>query len=112
MSLGRDPKTKRHEYVTTTVRGGRRTAQRVAARLIKLVSEGQISTERETLGGLLGRWLDHIEQGPRRSPRDRQELLLDRRVEGALVVAQPGLDHAAALVDDCLALACLERVER
>jgi hypothetical protein len=61
VSLGRDPKTKRYEYVTATVRGGRRAAQREAARLVKLASEGRIPTERETLGGLLDRLLDHIE---------------------------------------------------
>jgi hypothetical protein len=36
-------------------------AQREAARLVKLASEGRLSPERETLGGLLDRWLDHIE---------------------------------------------------
>jgi integrase len=80
VSLGRDPKTKRYEYVTTTVRGGRRTAQREAARLIKLASEGQISTERETLGGLLDRWLDHIEARGR-APKT---LLENRRLAAAI----------------------------
>jgi hypothetical protein len=51
---GRDPKTKRYEYATAKVRGGRRAAQREAARLVKLASEGRISTAREALGGLLG----------------------------------------------------------
>ncbi|HXZ62615.1 MAG TPA: hypothetical protein VEG62_07730, partial [Acidimicrobiales bacterium] len=61
MSLGRDPRTKRYRYVSTTVRGGRRAAQREAARLVKDAAEGKIPLERETLAGLLERWLAHIE---------------------------------------------------
>jgi integrase len=61
VSLGRDPATKRYRYVTTTVHGGRRAAQREAARLVKEATEGKIPLERETLAGLLERWLDHIE---------------------------------------------------
>ena len=35
VSLGLDPTTKRYVYVSTTVRAGRRAAQREAARLVK-----------------------------------------------------------------------------
>ena len=80
MPLGRDPKTKRYEYATATVRGGRRAAQREAARLVKLASEGRLSTERETLGGLLDRWLDHIEARGR-APKT---LLENRRLATAI----------------------------
>jgi hypothetical protein len=59
--LGRDPTTKRNRYVPTTVHGGRRAAQREAARLVKEAAEGKIPLERETLTGLLERWLEHME---------------------------------------------------
>ncbi len=59
--VGRDPKTKRYRYVSTTVHGGRRAAQREAARLVKEAGEGKIPAERETVAGLLHRWLEHIE---------------------------------------------------
>ena len=42
VSLGPDPKSKRYEYVTATVRRGRRAAEQEAARLVKLASEGRI----------------------------------------------------------------------
>jgi hypothetical protein len=66
VSLGREVKSKRYETVTATVRGGRQAAQREAARLVKLASEGRISTERETLGGLPERWLNDVEARARR----------------------------------------------
>ena len=80
MPLGRDPKTKRYEYATATVRGGRRAAQREAARLVKLASEGRLSTERETIGGLLDRWLSHTEARGR-APKT---LLESRRLAAAI----------------------------
>ena len=61
VSLGRDPATRRYRYATATVRGGRRAARREAARLVKEAAEGKIPLERETLAGLLERWLEHIE---------------------------------------------------
>ena len=67
VSLGRDPKTKRYTYFSSTVHGDRRAAQRKSARLVKLASEGQIPLERETLGGLLARWLTASRLGPGRS---------------------------------------------
>ncbi len=61
MSLGRDPATGRYRYTTTTVHGGRRQAQRAAAQLVNDASKGHIPLSKETFGGLLARWLDHIE---------------------------------------------------
>jgi integrase len=82
VSIGRDPKTKRYIYASSTIRGGRRAAQREAARLVKDASEGKIPLERETLAGLLERWLDHIEARGR-APKT---LLENRRM--AAVIAQ------------------------
>jgi hypothetical protein len=80
--VGRDPKTKSYSYVSSTVHGGRRAAQREAARLVKQAADGQIPTERETLGGLLTRWLDHIEARGR-APKT---LLENRRMAAAITV--------------------------
>ena len=65
-SLSRDPKTKRYEYVTTRCAGAVRVAQREAPRLVKLASEGRLSTERKTLARLLQRPRDTAD------PRDRR----------------------------------------
>ncbi len=62
--LGRDPATRRYRYAHATVHGGRRDAQREAARLVSEASRGRIPLTNETFGGLLDRWLDHIEVGP------------------------------------------------
>jgi hypothetical protein len=81
--LGRDPATKRYRYLTATVHGGWRAAQREAARLVKEASEGKIPLERETLAGLLERWLDHSEARGR-APKT---LLENRRM--AAVITEP-----------------------
>jgi integrase len=82
VSLGRDPKTKRYRYVATTVHGGRRAAQREAARLVKEANDGKVPLERETLAGLLERWIAHIEARGR-APKT---LLENRRL--AAVIAE------------------------
>jgi hypothetical protein len=51
VSLGRDPKTHRYRYAHATVHGGRRAAQREAARLVKEANDGKIPFGRETLAG-------------------------------------------------------------
>ena len=61
MALGRDPATGGYRYAATTVHGGRRAAQRAAAQLVNDASKGHIPLTKETFGGLLTRWLDHIE---------------------------------------------------
>ena len=81
VSLGRDPTTKRYRYVSVTVRGGRRAAQREAARLVKEAAEGKIPLEHETLAGLLERWLAHIEARGR-APKT---LLENRRIAAEIV---------------------------
>jgi hypothetical protein len=80
VSVGRDPVTKRYRYVSSTVRGGRRAAEREAARLVKQAADGKIPLERETLAGLLERWLEHIEARGR-APKT---LLENRRMATAI----------------------------
>jgi hypothetical protein len=92
VSLGRDPASKRYRYVTTTVRGGRRATQREAARLVKEANEGKIPFERETLTGLLERWLDHIEARGR-APKT----LLENRRMSAVIAEDLGVKELRKL---------------
>jgi len=85
VSLGRDPKTHRYRYAHATVHGGRRAAQREAARLVKEANDGKIPFERETLAGLLERWLDHIEARGR-APKT----LLENRRMAAVITEELG----------------------
>jgi hypothetical protein len=80
VSLGPDPNTHRYRYAHATVHGGRRDAQRVAARLVNEASEGRISLAKETFGSLLDRWLDHIEARGR-APKT---LVENRRMAAAI----------------------------
>ena len=80
MSLGPAPNTHRYRYVHAAVHGGRRDAQRVAARLVNEASEGRISLAKETFGSLLDRWLDHIEARGR-APKT---LVENRRMAAAI----------------------------
>ena len=61
MSLGRDPATHRYRYAAATVRGTKRDAQRAAAHLVSEADLGRIPLTKETFGGLLARWLEHID---------------------------------------------------
>jgi integrase len=64
---GRDPATRRFRYVTRTVQGGKRDAQRAAAKLVSSVEGGMLPAARGTVAQLLEQWMAHIEvQG--RSP--------------------------------------------
>ena len=80
MSLGRDPATHRYRYAATTVRGTKRDAQRAAAGLVSEADHGRIPLTKETLGGLLARWLDHIETRGR-APKT---LVENRRMAAAI----------------------------
>ncbi len=69
VSLGHDPETHRYRYAQATARGGRRDAQRAAARLVSEAAQGRIPLTKETFGGLLVRWLDHlIERAEEKDP--------------------------------------------
>jgi integrase len=64
---GRDPATHRFRYVTRTVHGGKRDAQRAAAALVSAVELGMLPAARGTVAQMLEQWMAHIEaQG--RSP--------------------------------------------
>ncbi len=80
MALGRDPDTHRYRYAHATVHGGRRDAQKEAARLVNEASQGRIPLTKETFGGLLNRWLDHIEARGR-APKT---LVENRRMAAAI----------------------------
>ena len=80
MALGRDTATGEYRYAATTVHGGRRAAQRAAAQLVNDASKGHIPLTKETFGGLLTRWLDHIEARGR-APKT---LVENRRMAAAI----------------------------
>jgi len=80
VSLGRDPATHRYRYAAATVRGTKRDAQRAAAGLVSEVDHGRIPLTKETFGGLLTRWLDHIEARGR-APKT---LVENRRMAAAI----------------------------
>jgi integrase len=62
VSLGRDPDTGKYRYVQRDVRGGKREAQRFAAKLVTEVEQGEHrQTEQLTVEALLNRWMTHIE---------------------------------------------------
>jgi hypothetical protein len=58
---GRDPATRQFRYVTRTVQGGKREAQRAAAKLVSAVEVGMLPAARGTITQLLEQWMDHIE---------------------------------------------------
>jgi len=80
VALGRDPATGGYRYAATTVHGGRRAAQRAAAQLVNDASKGYVPLTKETFGGLLTRWLDHIEARGR-APKT---LVENRRMAAAI----------------------------
>jgi len=80
VALGRDPATGGYRYAATTVHGGRRAAQRAAAQLVNDASKGHVPLTKETFGGLLTRWLDHIEARGR-APKT---LVENRRMAAAI----------------------------
>jgi len=84
---GRDPLTRRWRYITRTVRGGKREAQRAAAELVAEIERGLAPTVRGTVAQLLDQWMAHVEaQG--RSP---STLMANRSCIRANIV--PALGH-------------------
>lgn len=58
---GRDPASGRYRYVSRTVEGNKRAAQRAAADLVNQVERGQAQPKRGSLATLLEKWMAHIE---------------------------------------------------
>lgn len=59
VSVGRDPDTGKYRTIAREVHGGRRDAERAAAKLVTEIAEGRASTARGSLADLLIRWLEH-----------------------------------------------------
>ena len=75
VSLGRDPATRRYRYAAAAVGGTKRDAQRASARLVNGADQHRIPMTKETFGGLLTRWIDHIEargRAPKRLVENRR----------------------------------------
>jgi hypothetical protein len=78
---GRDPATRRFRYVTRTVQGGKRNAQRAAAKLVSAVEVGLLPAARGTVAQLLEQWMAHIEsqgRAPSTSSRGLECLVAPR----------------------------------
>ena len=85
VSAGRDPATGRYRYVTASVEGGKRDAQRAAAKLEHEVREGRASGERGTVSDLLEKWMAHLEaQGRAPTTMVRYRSAIDVRIAPAL----------------------------
>jgi integrase len=82
---GRSPLDSRWRYVTRTVRGGKREAQRVAAELVAEVERGLAPIARGTVGELLDQWLLHIQsQGRAASTLERYRSAVKANIVPAL----------------------------
>jgi hypothetical protein len=53
---GRDADTGRKQYISRTIRGGRRQAEKKLARLVSQVDDGLITDKAGTVGELVERW--------------------------------------------------------
>lgn len=61
VSAGRDPATGQYRYVSRTVEGGKRVAQKAAAELALAVERGHVRPGRGTVAELLEQWMAHLE---------------------------------------------------
>ena len=82
---GRSPVDGQWRYVTKTVRGGKREAQRVAAELIAEVEQGLAPLVRGTVAQLLDHWLLHLQsQGRAASTLERYRSAVKANIGPAL----------------------------
>ncbi|MGH9158281.1 MAG: tyrosine-type recombinase/integrase [Acidimicrobiales bacterium] len=82
---GRDPATGRYNYVSRTVEGGKRAAQRVAAELSATAGHGESRAPQGSLSELLKLWMTHIEvQGRAPSTLVRYRSAIDCNIVPAL----------------------------
>src|SRR6516225_8786456 len=95
VSVGRDPTTGRYHYVSRTVRGTKRDAQRAAAELVTEVERGSHRHKgRHTVSELLDRWMEHIEgQGRAAATLARYRSAIGANIKpriGSLTVSKVG----------------------
>ena len=85
MCAGRSPVDGSWRYVTRTVRGGKREAQRVAAELVAEVERGLAPMVRGTVAQLLDHWILHLEtQGRAPSTLERYRSAVKANIGPAL----------------------------
>lgn len=83
VSAGRDPASGRYRYVSRTVHGGKRQAQRAAAELVAEVDKDkhEAAAPRGSVAQLLDQWMDHITaQGRAPSTLMRYRSAIDGRI--------------------------------
>ena len=87
--VGCDPATGRKRYVTWTVRGGKRDAERALTALVHGAQDGAVSRSRATAGDLLEEWFDHasVDLSPKTVRETRG--YLDRNLIPALGHVRP-----------------------
>jgi integrase len=77
---GNYPETGKKQYVTKTVRGARREAERELARLVAQVDDGTVTAKSGTVGELIERWYakGELEWSP--TTADGYRAIIDRRL--------------------------------
>jgi len=75
--VGRDPLTGRPQYLTKTVKGGKREAQRALAALVSGPAPASGPTAAMTVGEVLNRWLEHAEANLSPSTADHNRTVID-----------------------------------
>ncbi len=78
--VGIEPATGKKRYVTKTVRGGKREAQRALAEMVTKATDGRLAATRATVAELLNEWFDHA--SPDFSPKTALETrgIIDRHL--------------------------------
>lgn len=75
--IGRNPLTGQRQYVTKTVRGGKREAQRALAALVSGPAPTAGPTAAMTVGEMLDRWFGHAEGNLSPSTADHNRTVID-----------------------------------
>ena len=96
---GRDPVSGKHRYVSRTVRGGKRDAQRTLARLTTdLQTHGP--TTRHTINELLAAHVDHLEARGRQARTIEGYRTIARGVESDRTLGTTPLRTKGAVIDN------------
>lgn len=78
--VGRDPDTGRKQYMTRTVKGTRKQAERELARLVVQVEDGQFTAKGGTISDLCERWFEQAEPDLSPPVAENYRRLLDRHI--------------------------------
>jgi len=99
VSLGRDPLSGHPNLRTKGVRGTKREAEAVLAKLLVEVNEGQAATSGSSIGSLIDEWLEHIESLGR-SPTTMNSYRSLRKQLPKAFLAKPLRNVTPKMIDD------------